>query len=147
MILFLENSIFFEVRFFKESKFEADNIFAICCNLLIILSFFDENKGFLHFKFFVSAFNFQYEFCFQFLKFRSLEPIFFKINRNLKSNFDLFYSLLNYFENIGMVESVILSQVFIIDQVVLNLHQTCLLCGSNHFNKSLGSSGYLQHIE
>jgi isocitrate dehydrogenase kinase/phosphatase len=31
MILFCENLVLFEVRFFKESKFEADNIFATCC--------------------------------------------------------------------------------------------------------------------
>jgi hypothetical protein len=30
MILFFENPVLFEVRFFKEPKFEADNIFAIC---------------------------------------------------------------------------------------------------------------------
>jgi hypothetical protein len=37
MILFFENLVLFEVRFFKESKFEMDNIFAICCNELALL--------------------------------------------------------------------------------------------------------------
>jgi hypothetical protein len=32
--IFFEKSVLFEVRFYKESKFEADNIFAICCNTL-----------------------------------------------------------------------------------------------------------------
>jgi hypothetical protein len=36
MILFCENLVLFEVRFFKESNFEADNIFAICCNFQMI---------------------------------------------------------------------------------------------------------------
>jgi hypothetical protein len=35
-----EKSVLFEVRFFKESKFEVDNIFAICCNrVFTMLSF------------------------------------------------------------------------------------------------------------
>jgi hypothetical protein len=31
MILFFENLVLFEMRFFKVPKFEVDNIFAICC--------------------------------------------------------------------------------------------------------------------
>jgi hypothetical protein len=34
MILFFENLVLFEVIFSKESKFEADNIFAMCCNIM-----------------------------------------------------------------------------------------------------------------
>jgi hypothetical protein len=41
MILFFENSVLFEVKFFKKSKFEADNIFEIC-NKEELQSFIEE---------------------------------------------------------------------------------------------------------